>query len=95
MMPATASIEAINTIDRLRTAFAALEWPTIDAGLRVSFSAGIATHDPAEPLDSVIERADQCMYAAKATGRNRVCDSPLELDAMGSLAHSTTLIRAA
>ena len=40
--------------------------------LLITFSAGVALHDGAESRDSVIARADQALYEAKRTGKNRV-----------------------
>lgn len=39
---------------------------------RLTASFGVATHRAGEPLTSVIGRADDALYAAKARGRNRV-----------------------
>jgi len=38
--------------------------------LRAHFSAGVTECLPGETIESVIERADQALYAAKARGRN-------------------------
>jgi len=40
--------------------------------LLITFSAGVALHDGSESRDSVIARADQALYEAKRTGKNRV-----------------------
>ena len=40
--------------------------------LLITFSAGVALHDGAESRESVIARADQALYEAKRTGKNRV-----------------------
>jgi diguanylate cyclase len=39
---------------------------------RVTVSIGIATLGAADSPQSLIERADVCLYAAKRSGRNRV-----------------------
>ncbi|MBC7701399.1 diguanylate cyclase [Aquabacterium sp.] len=39
--------------------------------LRVTFSAGMTTYQVDESIVATIERADQALYQAKATGRNR------------------------
>ena len=66
--------DAIQAVDRLRVAFAGLEWPQAP-GLRTTFSAGLATRFADENVDALVERADQCMYAAKSSGRNRIRDT--------------------
>ena len=39
-------------------------------------SAGIAMHQPGEPADTLLSRADQALYRAKADGRDRTVVSP-------------------
>jgi diguanylate cyclase len=41
------------------------------AGLNVTISIGVAWREDAEPLESVVARADTALYAAKANGRDR------------------------
>jgi len=40
--------------------------------LRLTFSAGVAGLEGREPLDAIIKRADEALYVAKSSGRNRV-----------------------
>jgi diguanylate cyclase len=72
VMPATSTEEACLAIERLRQAFSGLRFPTIDAAMRATFSAGIATHLDLETVQELVDRADQNMYAAKTAGRDRV-----------------------
>lgn len=59
--------------ERLRECVAALELGDIAAGLQVTISLGLAqSGDPAESLESLVDRADRALYRAKAAGRNRV-----------------------
>jgi len=39
----------------------------------VTFSAGITEGRPGETLDAALERADEALYEAKRTGKNRTC----------------------
>jgi diguanylate cyclase len=46
---------------------------------RVTISIGVAVLRPGDTPQSLIERADGCLYAAKGNGRNRViCESDPE-----------------
>ena len=38
----------------------------------ITMSLGVAKFVPGEPIGDVVSRADQCLYAAKRAGRNRV-----------------------
>jgi diguanylate cyclase (GGDEF)-like protein len=40
--------------------------------LRVTASVGVAARQRHEPLDGLIRRADEALYVAKESGRNRV-----------------------
>lgn len=59
-------------LDRLRIAVAELQLPAGDQLVGCTISAGCAQMQPGEPIDTVIERADVALYAAKAEGRNLV-----------------------
>jgi diguanylate cyclase (GGDEF)-like protein len=50
--------------------------------LFVTVSLGVAEARPGEDAESLIRRADQAMYAAKAAGRNRTC-TELDIDPSG------------
>jgi diguanylate cyclase len=46
---------------------------------RVTISVGVSMLKPGDDTDSLIERADACLYAAKRAGRNRVvCEADPE-----------------
>ncbi len=60
--------------ERLREAVAALENP---ASTPITVSIGIATTVRGEAdLDLLVQRADEALYAAKETGRNKVVTWP-------------------
>jgi len=63
--------EGLQALARLRRALALLDSAGGPAGLTVTFSAGLASCRHSEPLDTLIERADRALYAAKSSGRNR------------------------
>jgi diguanylate cyclase len=39
----------------------------------VTFSAGVTAYRPGESIEAALERADQALYEAKRTGKNRTC----------------------
>jgi diguanylate cyclase len=45
---------------------------------RITASIGVASYRKGDTIASLVERADRCLYAAKRSGRNRIC-SELEL----------------
>jgi diguanylate cyclase (GGDEF)-like protein len=73
LLPNVDGAAAVRAVDRLRVAFGNFPWHGAD-DLRATFSAGVATRADDESVEALVERADQRMYAAKSTGRNRVCD---------------------
>jgi diguanylate cyclase (GGDEF)-like protein len=64
LIPHANEDEAASLEGRLREAWSASDIP-------VGFSAGIAASHPGEPIASVLARADNALYEAKATGRGR------------------------
>ena len=73
LMPDTELHEALAALERIRAAVGQLRFDAIDAGLRLSFSAGVAAARwPEARFDEAIARADAAMYRAKADGRDRV-----------------------
>ena len=39
----------------------------------VTFSAGVTAYRESEAIETALERADQALYEAKRTGKNRTC----------------------
>jgi diguanylate cyclase (GGDEF)-like protein len=72
LLPDTALPLAALSLDRLRAHFDAAPLRVHELALPLSFSAGIAQHQPGEPVARTLERADHLCYEAKAHGRNRV-----------------------
>jgi diguanylate cyclase (GGDEF)-like protein/PAS domain S-box-containing protein len=60
---------ALAFCERVRGAIEGLSCPNVG---RVTISAGVVQVGPAESLENALERVDQRLYAAKASGRNRV-----------------------
>lgn len=62
--------EATTAAEKLRRSIVSDHWPTID---QLSASFGVAAHTPGESADALLDRADNALYKAKESGRNRVC----------------------
>jgi diguanylate cyclase (GGDEF)-like protein/PAS domain S-box-containing protein len=78
LLPETDQLKAAEVAERLRIAIADTKIPMKD-GLPIQFtvSIGVAcvlTDD--DNMDVLLNRADQALYQAKKTGRNRVCITP-------------------
>ena len=69
LMPGTSVGDAAGVMERVRKSLPA------HAGIHYTFSAGLAQAAPGESLTTVIERADEALYEAKRTGKNRTCVS--------------------
>jgi diguanylate cyclase len=75
VLPNTALRQALTVADHIRRAVMAKELKKKSTGEilgRVTISVGVSMLKPDDDTDSLIERADACLYAAKRAGRNRV-----------------------
>ena len=75
VLPKTALRQALTVADHIRRAIMAKELrkkSTCEILGRVTISVGVSMLKPGDDTDSLIERADACLYAAKRNGRNRV-----------------------
>jgi diguanylate cyclase len=75
VLPNTALRQALTVADHIRRAIMAKELKKKSTGEilgRVTISVGVSMLKPDDDTDSLIERADACLYAAKRAGRNRV-----------------------
>ena len=81
-LPNTALQSAITVADHVRRAVMTKELMKRSSGERlgrVTISIGVAVLRPHDTAQSLIERADMCLYAAKRNGRNRViCEADPE-----------------
>ena len=72
MLPDTPLERGIDALQRLQGVLAAHIFMNEDQAVPITFSAGVAQLRTNEPGMDAIKRADQCMYQAKHTGKNRV-----------------------
>jgi diguanylate cyclase len=75
VLPNTALRQALTVADHIRRAVMSKELKKKSTGEilgRVTISVGVSILKPDDDTDSLIERADACLYAAKRNGRNRV-----------------------
>ncbi len=74
LLPETGNVSAVDAAERLRTALATVRVPLED-GRTVHFTAslGVTTHRAANSdVEALLNQADQALYHAKNSGRNKV-----------------------
>jgi diguanylate cyclase (GGDEF)-like protein len=64
--------QAVEVCERLRQVIAAQPWEQIVGGLAVTISLGVVMRRAGDSGEALLGRADGCLYAAKAAGRDRV-----------------------
>ena len=83
VLPNTVLRSAVTVGDHIRRAVMSKELMKRSTGQnlgRVTVSVGVATARNGDTVQSLISRADSCLYAAKRNGRNRViCETDPEL----------------
>jgi diguanylate cyclase len=72
LMPDTTVDDAVNAMTRVQRELTKHFFLHENEKLLITFSAGVALHQPGENQDSLLERADKAMYLAKRSGKNRV-----------------------
>lgn len=73
LLPSTRLPDAVQVAERLREAVETLDFTPIDPSLRVTISLGVAEWMPSDTtLAKLTGRADEVLYRAKNSGRNRV-----------------------
>jgi diguanylate cyclase (GGDEF)-like protein len=72
MLPETPAVDALVLAERVRGAIERLR--CVDAGSEIALtvSIGVAEFRPGEPITQTVGRADEALYLAKSSGRNRV-----------------------
>ena len=75
ILPSTNLKQGIAVAENIRRSVMAKELVKRSTGEnlgRITISIGVATYQPGESPQCMIERSDKCLYAAKHAGRNRV-----------------------
>ncbi len=73
LLPGTALDEAQQALSRLQRALTASLFMHDGEDVFVTFSAGVTVWREGETLETTLARADEAMYEAKRTGKNRTC----------------------
>ena len=73
MLTATPVAEAQQVLTRLQRQLSASLFMHDGREVFVTFSAGVTDYRPGEALELALERADEALYEAKRTGKNRTC----------------------
>lgn len=85
----TDALGAASVAERLREATAAVELPGVSPARRLSVSIGISTVLQGEnEIDPALRRADEALYHAKATGRDKIVAWTRELGAQTACSSS-------
>jgi diguanylate cyclase (GGDEF)-like protein len=85
LISSNASLEQIVTaLGALLRAIEATPFVTPGGAVRITMSAGIAVRDPSEPFDRLYSEADDALYLAKRSGRNKIQLSPRAREALPS-----------
>ncbi len=73
LLPATSAVQAQGLLTQLQRSLSASLFLHEGREVFVTFSAGVTAWRPGEPLDAALQRADEALYEAKRTGKNRTC----------------------
>jgi len=73
LLPGTPVEEAQQVLTRLQRLLTASLFMHDGNEVFVTFSAGATAYRPGERLEDALERADEALYEAKRTGKNRTC----------------------
>ena len=73
LLPDTAPADAQSGLTRLQRQLTASLFMHENKEVFVTFSAGVTALRDAEPLELALERADEALYEAKRSGKNRTC----------------------
>jgi len=73
--------DAANVADKIRKNIESCIVKDQTQSYKVTISMGVSTFEKDDNVDSIIKRADDALYVAKKTGRNRIATSEEKLPA--------------
>jgi diguanylate cyclase (GGDEF)-like protein len=73
LLPQTSLQDALLLAERLRQSIAALAFKDVHGKIALSASFGVIAREQQAQLEQLINAADERLYCAKQSGRNRVC----------------------
>jgi diguanylate cyclase len=73
VLPGTPVAEAQQALTRLQRSLSESLFLHEEQQVFVTFSAGVTTYRMGERIEEALERADEALYEAKRTGKNRTC----------------------
>ena len=73
LLPTTLVADAQALLARLQRSLSAALFMHQNREVFVTFSSGVTAYRPGETLATALERADEALYEAKRTGKNRTC----------------------
>jgi diguanylate cyclase len=73
LLPATPVDEGQQILARLQRSLSGGLFMHEERRVFVTFSAGVTAYRAGEPIEQALERADEALYEAKRTGKNRTC----------------------
>lgn len=71
LLPETGAADALAALDKIRAAIAKTSFHYREEPLPVTLCMGIAEFQPGDNAETVFDRADRALYAAKSGGRNQ------------------------
>jgi diguanylate cyclase len=73
LLPSTECVAAQQALTRLQRSLTEALFLHEQREVFVTFSAGVTAWRPGDSLEAALERADEALYEAKRTGKNRTC----------------------